>query len=112
MNADSYSGMSLLQVVEAADLAQYLADVAQTGLEYLDGRYVDTANKSREANQSLPAVPNPTNRSLSSHFAVILQSFAKATCSYSTEYVSFSCRSFCLHWMKRLMGRGRYRHHT
>ena len=49
-------------MVEAADLAQYLASAAQTGLEYLDGQYVDTANRARQENASLPAVPVPSAR--------------------------------------------------
>eukprot|EP01043_Picozoa_sp_COSAG02_P032421 COSAG02_NODE_2166_length_9611_cov_5.049201_3_plen_258_part_00 len=53
------SEISSLQVVEAADLANYLADVARTGLEYLDGQYVDTAKKARQTNPSLPGVPPP-----------------------------------------------------
>ena len=52
------SEISLLQVIEAADLANYLADVARTGLEYLDGQYVDTASKATQANPNLP-VPAP-----------------------------------------------------
>lgn len=51
------------QVIEAADLAKYLASAAQTGLEYLDGRYVDTANKAAQTDPRLPAVPPPPTRS-------------------------------------------------
>jgi hypothetical protein len=56
---NALSDICPLQVIEAADLASYLADVARTGLEYLDGQYVDTANKARKTNPSLPEVPAP-----------------------------------------------------
>jgi hypothetical protein len=48
-------------VVEAADLFAYMASAAQVGLEWIDGQYVDTANRAAAADPSQPPPVRPSS---------------------------------------------------
>ena len=48
-------------MVEAADLFTYMASAAQVGLEWIDGQYVDTANRAAAADPSQPPPVRPSS---------------------------------------------------